>query len=73
MATALWIVAAVVAVAVIVWRLRRANTTLETILREERERTEPVDTEPGDDEGPEAELAEPDDQPHSVGRQRWRH
>ncbi|MBM7771293.1 beta-lactamase regulating signal transducer with metallopeptidase domain [Actinokineospora baliensis] len=71
MATALWIVAAVVAVAVIVWRLRRANTTLETILREERERTEPV--EPADDEGPEAQAVEPEDRPHSVGRQHWRH
>ncbi|SES46640.1 hypothetical protein [Actinokineospora terrae] len=65
MATALWIVAAVVAVAIIVWRLRKADTTLETILREERARVEPVDDDPD-------EIEEPIDEPHSVGRSRRR-
>jgi hypothetical protein len=38
--TALWISLAVVAVALLVWRLQRANRLLGRILREEREVTE---------------------------------
>lgn len=38
--TALWISIAAVAVALLVWRLRRANQVLGQILREEREVTE---------------------------------
>ncbi|GAA3024863.1 hypothetical protein [Actinokineospora globicatena] len=64
MATALWIVAALVAVAILAWRLRKANTTLETILRTERDRVDPVD----DDTD---ESDDPAEEPHSVGRDRW--
>ncbi|MGW5050701.1 hypothetical protein [Actinokineospora sp. NPDC004072] len=39
--TTLWIVAAALVVLLVAWRLRRANHTLETILREERERADP--------------------------------
>ncbi|MGH3861940.1 hypothetical protein [Actinokineospora sp.] len=41
--TAVWIVTAVVFAAFLIWRLRRANQTLSTILREERERTVEAD------------------------------
>jgi hypothetical protein len=43
--TALWIVTAVVFAAFLIWTLRRANQTLSTILREERERAPEVDAE----------------------------
>ncbi|WP_436493213.1 hypothetical protein [Actinokineospora sp. HUAS TT18] len=58
MATALWVVTAVVLTAFIIWRLRRANATLAAILREE----------PADDLEP-AEVEQP---PHKVGRHRKR-
>lgn len=38
--TVLWIAIAAVIAVLLVWRLRRANATLETILREERDRTD---------------------------------
>jgi Sec-independent protein translocase protein TatA len=37
---ALWIILAGVVILVATWRLRRAGNTLDTILREERERSE---------------------------------
>ncbi|MDQ3404834.1 MAG: hypothetical protein M3548_15830 [Actinomycetota bacterium] len=48
MVTALWVMAATAVIAFAVWRLRRANHTLATILYEERERdAEPIgDTRP---------------------------
>lgn len=56
MTTALWLLAATAVVVFVIWRLRRANHTLETILREERDRSPaPVST---------------DDEPHEVGRHR---
>ncbi|WP_026423809.1 hypothetical protein [Actinokineospora inagensis] len=63
MDTALWIGAAAIVVAFIVWRLRRASTTLDTILREERERADPEPAEPDFDEF---------GAHHSVGRQHRR-
>lgn len=56
MTTALWLLAATAVAVFLVWRLRRANHTLDTILREERERPPvPLNT---------------DDEPHEVGRHR---
>lgn len=43
MTATLWIVAAALLAAFLIWRLRRANQTLSTILREERERPPEVD------------------------------
>lgn len=43
MTATLWIVAAALIAAFLIWRLRRANQTLSTILREERERAPEVD------------------------------
>ncbi|SDC73278.1 hypothetical protein [Actinokineospora iranica] len=63
MATALWTVAAAVAALLVIWRLRRANLTVSTILREERARTE---AEPVDERHYE-------DEPHRVGRHRKSH
>ncbi|GGS17622.1 MULTISPECIES: hypothetical protein [Actinokineospora] len=40
--TTFWIVAAALVVLYAAWRLRRANHTLQTILREERDRVEPA-------------------------------
>ncbi|PPK65904.1 hypothetical protein V5P93_000203 [Actinokineospora auranticolor] len=60
MATALWIVAAASAAAFIIWRLKHAGARLETIFREERERTEA-------ESGPAEEFYDELDQPHRVG------
>jgi hypothetical protein len=43
MAIALWSVMATLIATFIVWRLRRANHTLSTILREERERVDDLE------------------------------
>ncbi|WP_156758500.1 hypothetical protein [Actinokineospora pegani] len=53
MSTALWLAIAVIALALVVWRLHRATRKLDTILREEREREPELDGE---------------DAPHEVGR-----
>ncbi|WP_285505167.1 hypothetical protein [Actinokineospora sp. NBRC 105648] len=60
MATAVWIVTAALVAVFVVWRLRRANTTLATILQEEHART---DAEPVP-----ADYYE-DDEPHRVDSQ----
>ncbi|WP_156893276.1 hypothetical protein [Actinokineospora enzanensis] len=70
MATALWIVTAVLAGAFIVWRLRRANTTLNTILREERERTGPAEFDDEFEEIPAPRAAARTGEPHRAGRER---
>ncbi|WP_143219243.1 hypothetical protein [Actinokineospora bangkokensis] len=59
MATALCVLAAaVLVVALLVWRLRRASRTVETILREEHDLPQ--------------EPPEPSDEPHEVGPERRR-
>ena len=56
--TALWVLTAAIVVAILVWRLRRASHTLETILRDERERD------------PEPARADTDDEHREVGHRR---
>ncbi|MGQ0839691.1 hypothetical protein [Actinokineospora sp.] len=51
MVTALWIATTAIVMTFVGWRLRRADHTVSTILREERERT---DLEPAEEPFPES-------------------
>ncbi len=71
MATALWIVLGALALALVVWRLRRAQGTLSSILREERERTDAERAAGSFGEDDHEAADEPE--PHQVGRHRRPH
>ena len=63
--TVFWVAAGALVVLFVAWRLRRANHTLDTILREERERAD-LEPAPG--------VHDADDEPvsHRSGRHRKR-